>query len=218
VTSTFVTQSLPLAQVYASSAVSLHGGELTIQSSWHPKALRVLGNDSVHYTTGRLQTQNKHSWGPFGQFEATVRVSAAHGTNNAVWLMPQSAAKSYTEFDIMECLGRNTSVGHGTYHYGAPSGPLHHRSGGEFIDAAGLSGDFHTYGLLWTRLGLWWYVDGTIYHHFELPSNATTPSVFFILQSNIGSNWAGKPVASDYPAKMVVDRVRVFGLRPQLQQ
>ena len=67
------------------------------------------------------------------------------------------------------------------------------------------------YGLVWDQHSLWWYVDQTIYHHFELPTNATTPSVFFILQTNIGSNWAGRPRAADYPAEMVVDRVRVLG-------
>ena len=202
---------LAVAQVYASEAVSVGGGQLTIQTDWHPEAVRVLGNSSAHYTTGRLQTQGRKSWGPYGQFEATARMPGAYGLNNAVWLMPESAVKSYTEFDIMELLGRNASVGHGTYHYGAPSGPLHHRSGGEFVYKRGLNDGFHTYGLLWTRDGLWWYVDNTIYHRFELPSNATAPSVFFILQSNVGSNWAGKPKASDYPAKMVVDRVRVLG-------
>ena len=50
-----------------------------------------------------------------------------------------------------------------------------------------------------------------IYHTCALPANATRPSVFFILQTNIGSNWAGRPVASDFPAEMVVDFVRVLG-------
>jgi beta-glucanase (GH16 family) len=211
----------PLPQVYAADAVTVSGGVLTIRSLYHPTPLPVIMPGgakalNAHYTTGRLQTQSRRSWGPWGQFEATARLPRAHGTNNAVWMMPQSHAKTYTEFDIMECLGRNTTVGHGTYHYGAPSGPLHHRSGGEFIDGdgdgkEGLSGAFHTYGIVWTKSALWWYVDDVIYHHFELPANATTPSVFFILQSNIGSNWAGKPIASDFPAEMVVDRVRVFG-------
>ena len=33
---------------------------------------------------------------------------------------------------------------------------------------------------------MWWYVDGTIYHHFALPANATTPAVFLILQVSLG--------------------------------
>ena len=199
------------AQVYTSDAVTVSNGTLTIRSDFHPSPLPVASTPGVHYTTGRLQTQSRKSWGPFGQFEATARLPRARGTNNAVWLMPQSHPKTYTEFDIMELLGRNASIGHGTYHYGAPSGPLHHKSGGEFVDEKGLDDAFHTYGIIWSREALWWYVDDTIYHHFELPFNATAPSVFFILQTNIGSNWAGEPVASDFPALMIVDEVRVFG-------
>ena len=68
-----------------------------------------------------------------------------------------------------------------------------------------------SYGIIWTARAIYWYVDDVIYHTCALPVNATRPSVFFILQSNLGSNWAGRPVASDFPAEMVVDFVRVLG-------
>ncbi len=132
--------------VYAADAVSVGGGALTITSARHAAPLRVAPNASAHYTTGRLQTQSRRSWGPYGQFEARARVPRARGTNNAVWLMPQSfgsGASTYTEFDIAEILGRDSNISHGTYHWGAPAGPLHHRSGGEYIDKAGLSEGFH---------------------------------------------------------------------------
>ena len=124
----------------------LGGGALTITSARHAAPLRVAPNASAHYTTGRLQTQSRRSWGPYGQFEARARVPRARGTNNAVWLMPQSfgsGASTYTEFDIAEILGRDSATAHGTYHWGASAGPLHHRSGGEYIDKAGLSEGFH---------------------------------------------------------------------------
>ena len=68
-----------------------------------------------------------------------------------------------------------------------------------------------SYGIIWTARAIFWYVDDVIYHTCALPANSTRPSVFFILQTNVGSNWAGRPLASDFPAEMVVDFVRVVG-------
>ena len=73
--------------------------------------------------------------------------------------MPESAVMSYTEFDIVESLGKNSSVAYGTYHYGEPSGVVTSSrllsSGAAFVNEPPLSAGFHVYGQLWTEEGLW---------------------------------------------------------------
>eukprot|EP01043_Picozoa_sp_COSAG02_P036817 COSAG02_NODE_2724_length_8156_cov_146.818791_6_plen_338_part_00 len=146
---------------YSAGAVSVAGGLLKITAQHHAAPLRV-GNLSAHYSTGRLQTEHRQSWGPFGRFEARAKVPAAHGENAAVWLMPESAVSGYTEFDIVESLGKNSSVAYGTYHYGEASTASFgaHRShllssGAAFVSEIPLSAGFHVYGQIWTEEGLW---------------------------------------------------------------
>ena len=143
---------------YSAGAVSVAAGMLKITAAHHPTPLRV-GNLTAHYSTGRLQTEQRQSWGPFGRFEARARVPAARGENAAVWLMPEGAVSSYTEFDIVESLGKNSSVAYGTYHYGeAPGvGASSHllSSGAAFVSELPLSAGFHVYGQIWTEEGLW---------------------------------------------------------------
>ena len=150
---------------YSAKAVSVTDSLLKILSRHHPEPLRI-GNISVHYTTGRVQTEQRNGPQVLGSvwsrcFEARAKVPAAHGENAAFWLMPEGTVPRYTEFDILESLGKNSTVAYGTYHYGetAMADDVYHShrhllsSGAAFVSAEPLSAAFHVYGLLWTGEG-----------------------------------------------------------------
>jgi hypothetical protein len=58
---------------------------------------------------------------------------------------------------------------------------------------------------------MWWYVDTTIYCHYSIPKNATQTAMYWILDTGVGGDWAGAPVASELPTEHSIDAVRVFG-------
>jgi beta-glucanase (GH16 family) len=206
----------------APEAVKVSDGALRLRTEYHPTAVHPhqSPNVSVHYTTGSVDSSGRRSFGPFGRFEARAKVAHGHGLNSALWLMPAVEGSVCPwprcgEIDIMECLGKNTSIGYGDYHWAAASAPVPRSAarafGCDFPASAQLSDDFHTYGVLWTEESMWWYVDTTLYCHFSIPKNATQTAMYWILDTSVGGDWAGAPVASEMPAEHAIDAVRVFG-------
>ena len=81
-------------------------------------------NGNVSYTSGRVNTQNKHDF-KYGKFEARIKVPSGKGFLPAFWMMPTD--ESYYgqwpkcgEIDIMEVMGQSTDTLHGTIHFGEP--------------------------------------------------------------------------------------------------
>lgn len=76
-----------------------------------------------------VDSVGRRSFGPFVRFEARAKVAKGHGLNSALWLMLEVEGKVCPwprcgEIDIMECLGKNTSIGYGDYHWAADSAPV----------------------------------------------------------------------------------------------
>jgi beta-glucanase (GH16 family) len=143
-----------------SDAVTVSDGSLRLRSAFHAAAVHPhqSPNVSVHYTTGAVDSAGRRSFGPFGRFEARAKVAKGHGLNSALWLMPEVEGKVCPwprcgEIDIMECLGKNTSIGYGDYHWAAAGAPVPRAAarafGCDFPASAPLSDDYHTYGVLW---------------------------------------------------------------------
>merc|ERR1711918_327759 len=111
-----------------SDAITVTNSSLRLTTAYHASPFRppLSPNVSVNYTTGAVDTAGRKSFGPFGRFEARAKVAPAKGLNSALWLMPEVGGSFCPwprcgEIDIMECLGKNTSVGYGTYHWAAAS-------------------------------------------------------------------------------------------------
>jgi hypothetical protein len=121
------------------------------------------------------------------------------------------------EMDIMENIGREPSMVHGTIH-----GPGY--SGGNAIGAAyslpngrRFADDFHTFAIEWEPSVIRFYVDGLLYATktpADLPVGSTWAFAhpFFILVNvAVGGFWPGNPDASTvFPQTMKVDYVRVY--------
>ena len=82
------------------------------------------GNDGTrNYTSARLRTANKGDW-KYGRIEARIRPPQGQGIWPAFWMLPTDwiyggwAASG--EIDIMELVGHEPNIVHGTLHYGGP--------------------------------------------------------------------------------------------------
>ncbi len=180
------------------------------------------GPDGVtrNYSSARLLTRNKYSQG-YGRFEARIKIPYGQGIWPAFWLLGDNIANAHWpncgEIDIMENIGREPSIVHGTFH-----GPGY--SGGSGISAAytlpngrKFSDEFHTFALEWEPNVIRFYVDGILYKTrtpADLPAGATwvfDHPFFIILNVAVGGGWPGNPDATTVlPQQMLVDYVRVY--------
>ncbi|NUM46065.1 MAG: family 16 glycosylhydrolase, partial [Anaerolineales bacterium] len=171
------------------------------------------------YTSSRLIT-----WGrlepTFGRIEARLKLPQGQGIWPAFWMLgtnldevgwPQGG-----EIDIMENIGKEPTITHGTIH-----GPGY--SGGQGVGApydfdTNVYEDFHTFAIEWTTDQIRWYVDDVNFFSAspdEIPGGAEwvyNHSFFIILNLAVGGAWPGNPDdTTTFPQTMLVDYVRVYG-------
>jgi beta-glucanase (GH16 family) len=172
------------------------------------------------YTSARLITKRKFEQ-RFGRFEARLKLPAGQGLWPAFWMLgadiDAAGWPACGEIDIMENIGREPNVVHGTLHGPGYSGaegvgaPYALPAGRRFADS------FHTFAVEWEPRAVRWYVDGRLYQTRtpgDLPGGARwvfDRPFFLLLNVAVGGNWPGGPDASTtFPQTMLVDYVRVY--------
>ncbi len=173
------------------------------------------------YTSARMKTAGKFSRA-YGRFEARIKIPFGQGLWPAFWMLGDDIDKvgwpACGEIDIMENIGKEPSMNHGSIH-----GPGY--VGGDGIEAntslAGgkkLSDDFHIYAAEWEPDVVRFYLDDQLYATQTRDSLkqgqkwAFDHPFFLILNVAVGGDWPGNPDASTvFPQRMFVDYVRVYG-------
>ncbi|MCR4631175.1 MAG: family 16 glycosylhydrolase [Treponema sp.] len=185
------------------------------------------------YTSARLRTVKDDGTELFtktyGRIEARIKMPTGNGIWPAFWLLPATTDygtwASSGEIDILEAKGRLPNRVYGTVHFGQ-AWPGNKYSGGMYKFPAGETiADFHVYSLEWEPGLLRWLVDGNLYYETQqwwslgagesepYPYPAPYDKPFYILLNfALGGNYDGgvAPEASDLPAQMLVDYVRVY--------
>lgn len=204
----------------SSDNIYLRDGKLVI------KPIEVTdGDGKVSYTSGRVNTQNKHNF-KYGLFEARLKVPEGQGFLPAFWMMPADENlygqwPRCGEIDIMEVLGNQTDTSYGTVHYGNP----HSESQGKYtLEQGSFSEEYHTFSMEWEPDKISWYVDGNLIHTendwysaTEGQGEITYPAPFdqpfyVILNLAVGGNWPGNPDATTNikDAEFLIDYVKVY--------
>jgi beta-glucanase (GH16 family) len=183
--------------------------------------IRAIRSDSGKYTSGRIKTQGLFDV-QYGKIEARIKIPQGQGIWPAFWMLgkdisdPGVGWPKCGEIDIMENVGKEPSIVHGTVH-----GPGY--SGAQGISAARtLSGQkfadqFHVYGVEWSADAVQFLVDGKSYAtvtRASLPAGAVwvyDKPFFLLLNLAIGGDWPGNPDSSThFPQSLVVDWVKVW--------
>ena len=179
------------------------------------------GSDGItrNYTSGRLLTSGKFVQS-YGRFEARIKVPFGQGIWPAFWMLGNDIGTAgwptCGEIDIMENVGREPSVNHGSLH-----GPGY--SGGSPLTAiytlqnARLSDDFHIFAIEWAPGVVRFYVDGNLYQT-RTPADVPSGSkwvydhpFFILLDVAVGGSFPGSPDSTTtWPQTMLVDYVRVY--------
>jgi beta-glucanase (GH16 family) len=174
------------------------------------------------FTSARLQT--KCSW-TYGRFEARIKIPQGQGIWPAFWMLGTNIAAvgwpACGEIDIMENIGREPTLVHGTIHGPGYSGDK--GIGGPCLlpDKAAFTDDFHLYAMEWSTNQISWFVDGRQY--FTVTSTNLPPGKSWVytqpqsilLNLAVGGNWPGKPDGTTtFPQRMSVDYIRAYEYLP----
>jgi beta-glucanase (GH16 family) len=166
------------------------------------------------YTSARLKTEGKKTF-TYGRFEGRMKLPYGQGLWPAFWMLGGNSWPNTGEIDIMENLGREPSILHGTIHgpgYSGAAGP----SGSYTLpDGAKFSDDFHVFAIEWEAAAIRWYVDGKLYST-KTPSDIAGSTwvfdhpFFFIVNVAVGGEWPGNPDDTTvFPQRMLIDYIRV---------
>ncbi|MFF9275825.1 lectin [Streptomyces griseosporeus] len=173
---------------------------------------------SCQYTSARLNTSGKFA-AQYGHVEARMKIPRGQGMWPAFWMLGTDIGQvgwpNSGEIDVMENVGFEPSVVHGTIH-----GPGYSGSGG--IGAAyslpggqAFADAFHTFAVDWAPGSITWSVDGNVYQR-RTPADLGGKTwvfdkpFFLILNLAVGGYWPGDPDGSTvFPQQLVVDSVSV---------
>jgi beta-glucanase (GH16 family) len=192
---------------------------LTETASRHRRAAREpTGPDRIarEFTSARLKTQASSP-----RFTAASRPASRSpraGIWPAFWMLATTSDVSWPacgEIDIMENIGREPAIVHGTVH-----GPGYSGAGGigapySLPDGAPFADDFHVFAVEWepSSAGTWTslYLTRT---PADLPAGtrwAFDHPFFLIVNVAVGGAWPGNPDGTTaFPQHMLVDYVRVY--------
>jgi len=154
-------------QYYTSNSNNsfIEDGKLVIQA-----LLQNYG--SSNYTSARMVTKNKGDW-TYGRIEVRAKLPTGVGTWPAIWMLPTDNVYGgwpYSgEMDIMEHVGFEQNIVHGTAHTETYNWWNGSPPPGGLIYVYNASTDYRNYILEWDENYLKWYVDDM--HYFTYNNN-----------------------------------------------
>ncbi len=203
-------------QYYTSNLqnVRVENGLMIIEAHHHP-------DSAIPYTSARVVTRGKAQW-KYGRIEVRAKLPGGRGTWPAIWMLPDEwkygGWPASGEIDIMEHVGFDEGVIHGTLH----SESFNHikktqREG--IVRIEGVTSDFHVYAVEWTEGKITFSVDGKPYYSVEKSPSDTWKEwpfdqpFYLIMNIAVGGFWGGMQGIDDtiWPQRMEVDYVRVYG-------
>lgn len=171
------------------------------------------------YTSARLQSRKGHI-PRYAYIEVRARLPSGRGTWPAVWMLPDSSKYGgwprSGEIDIMEHVGFDHGVVHGTVH----THDFNHMRGtqvGNRKVVPGVDKQFHVYAVNWTAGHIEFFIDGKQFHTFENNGSGVGAWPFdhpfhLIMNVAVGGNWGGQQGVDEaiWPQRMEVDYVRIY--------
>jgi beta-glucanase (GH16 family) len=176
-------------------------------------------NGPCAFTSARLLTKGKFDL-TYGRVEARLRLPFGQGVWPAFWMLGSNIDSAgwpgCGELDVMENVGREPNVVHGSAHgLGYSGGGA--LTGKFILPRAKFSDGFHVFAVEWEPKEIRWYVDGQQYFSaapadVQLRGDWAFDHPFFILLNlAVGGGWPGDPdETTTFPQTYAVDYVRVF--------
>lgn len=214
---------------YTKDPVNVHmdgNGNLVIHAE-PVKSGAPIAPGAPAYTSARIKTLGLFAAGPNGnpddrfRVEARLKVPSGAGMWPAFWMLGNTFNNrnwpQCGEIDIMESLGREPSVNHGSLHGPGYSGGKPMTSIYTLPDGKEFAAGFHVFAVEWAPTAITFFVDDVAYetvHDTDIPAGTQwvfNQPFFILLNLAVGGNFAG-PVAAatTFPRELLVDYVRVY--------
>ena len=192
---------------------TLSGSTLKITGKATPADQSSSAN-GMPYLSGAITTSD-HFEMTYGYVEMSARFASGTGLLSTFYLFNQDFEKNKPEIDIVEYIGSRPDKAYQTYHYfdsnraRYASGEKHSSTTMETNTGIDLSADFHTYGVLWEKGLIVWYIDGAEVRRLSGVRVSDEP-MNIIAHLVIGSEWIGQPDPSSIPATLEIDYIRAW--------
>lgn len=172
------------------------------------------------FTSARLLTKGKYEQ-RYGRFESRLKTPLGQGIWPAFWMLGGDIDSvgwpTCGEIDVMENVGREPAINHGSLHGPGYSGGSPLTNIFTLPNGERLSDDFHVYAIEWEPNVVRFYVDSNLYSTktlSDVPAGRKwvfDHPFFMILNVAVGGNFPGNPDNSTtFPQEMIVDYVRVY--------
>ncbi|CAN5458078.1 hypothetical protein BH09BAC3_BH09BAC3_15390 [soil metagenome] len=202
-------------EYYTSDAknVRVEDGKLIIEAHKEEKGGKP-------YTSSKVVSKLKGDW-LYGRIEVKAKLPEGRGTWPAIWMLstdwkyggwPESG-----EIDIMEHVGLDPNVLHGTIHTEAYNHRKKTQKEGK-ITVPGMMTEFHVYAISWSKDKMDFFVDDKLYHSVardpkeDFKGWPFDQRFYLILNLAVGGDWGGMKGVDEtiWPKKLEVDYVRVY--------
>ena len=171
------------------------------------------------YTSARMVTRGTYET-KFKRIEVRAKLPVGVGTWPAIWMLPANRVygswPASGEIDIMEHVGYDPDIIHGTIHTSNYNHTKNTQKSG-LLYTPNSGSEFHTYTVDWTPYEIDYYIDDYLY--FTYDNDGSGPGAwpfdqdfYLILCLAVGGGWGGIYGIDDgaYPTSMDVDYVRVY--------
>jgi beta-glucanase (GH16 family) len=175
--------------------------------------------DPRPYLQGAIKSKRKFAF-QYGKIEIRAKLEAAKGAWPAFWMLGrnwgETAWPECGEIDIMEHVGYDPTLVHGTIHTKAYNHVLKTQKA-KSIAIDDPYGEYHIYGLEWTPEKIDISLDGKVFNSFKNEHKTTAEWPFdqpFHLKivNTVGGAWGGQKGIDDsiFPQQLQIDYVRVY--------
>src|SRR5256885_8500842 len=195
-----------------------HDGSLVIKAV----AEKYTGPDGVtrDYTSARLKTFGKFAQA-YGRFEARIKIPYGQGIWPAFWMLGEDIDKTGWpeggEIDIMENIGKEPGMVHGTIHGPGYSGEKGIGAPYTVPNKQKVADDYHLFAVEWEPAVIRFYVDKDLYATVipaDLPKGSKwvyDHPFFLLLNVAVGGDRPGSPdTTTTFPQNMLVDDLPVY--------
>lgn len=184
------------------------------------KIEKFTGSDGTRdFTSARLRTLNKGDW-KYGRIEVSAKIPSGKGTWPAIWMLSSDweygGWPASGEIDIMEHVGYDPNVIHGSIHTNAYYHKIGTQKSGTLKIPTAIT-EFHQYAIEWFEDHIDFFIDNGKYFSFTNENKGWEVWPFdkrfhLILNLAVGGDWGGvQGIDTDaFPAAMEVDYVRVY--------
>lgn len=184
------------------------------------QANRICWYGWCRFSSARLFTHKIFSF-TYGLVEVRIKIPFGQGIWPAFWMLGENFGEvrwpECGEIDVMENIGREPGILHGTAHGPGYSGG--NGIGGLHVLPEGqtLKDDFHIFAVDWQPGVIRWYMDSQLYFQLrqdQIPKGTSWPfdhPFFLLLNVAVGGEWPGVPDETTiFPQVMLIDFVRIY--------